>query len=85
MGMELYTSGFPCPMCMSAIYWARIERVYYACSAEDTREIGFDDAFQYEDFARPLEERRIEIAQLGRDDGLLAYKAWSNKEHRHPY
>ena len=85
MGMELYTSGFPCPMCMSAIYWARISRVYYACSAEDTREIGFDDAFQYEDFARPLDQRRIAIKQLGRDEGLRAYDAWASRPHRHPY
>lgn len=85
LGMELYTSGFPCPMCMSAIYWARIGKVYFACSAEDAREIGFDDAFQYEDFARPVSERRIPIEQLGRDDGLKAYEAWSSKADRHPY
>lgn len=85
MGMELYTSGFPCPMCMSAIYWSRLDRIYYACSAEDTREIGFDDAFQYEDFARPVQDRRIPIEQLGRDAGLVAYKAWTSKPDRHPY
>ncbi|MDI1289482.1 MAG: nucleoside deaminase [bacterium] len=85
LGMELYTSGFPCPMCMGAIYWARIGKVYFACSAEDTREIGFDDAFQYEDFARPLSDRRIPIEQLGREDGLAAYRAWSAKPDRHPY
>ena len=84
-GMELYTSGFPCPMCMSATYWARISTIYFACSAEDTREIGFDDAFQYEDFARPLDERRVSIMQLGRDDGLSCYRAWSEKSDRHPY
>ena len=85
MGMTLYTSGFPCPMCMSAIYWSRIEKIYYACSAEDTREIGFDDAFQYEDFARPISERRIAIEQLGLKDGLKAYEAWSSNPRKHPY
>lgn len=85
MGMDLYTSGFPCPMCMSAIYWSRINNVYYACSAEDTREIGFDDAFQYEDFAKPLSERRIRLSQLGRDAGLKAYAAWSANPNKHPY
>lgn len=84
-GMELYTSGFPCPMCMSAIYWARISTVYYACSAADTLEIGFDDAFQYEDFARPLGERRIKLSQLGKDLGIEAYKAWSSNPNKHPY
>lgn len=84
-GMEIYTSGFPCPMCMSAIYWARISKVYFACSADDSREIGFDDAFQYEDFARPLSERRIPIEQRGREEGLKSYRAWSSKPDRHPY
>ncbi|MFY9331638.1 MAG: nucleoside deaminase [Candidatus Nanopelagicales bacterium] len=85
MGMDLYTSGFPCPMCMSAIYWSRIDNVYYACSAEDTREIGFDDAFQYEDFAKPLPERRITLTQLRREDGLQAYRAWATNPNKHPY
>ncbi len=85
MGTEIYTSGFPCPMCMGAIYWARIDRVFFACSAEDTRAIGFDDAFQYEDFAKPISERHIPIEQLGRQGGLAAYQAWSSKPDRHPY
>jgi guanine deaminase len=70
---------------MSAIYWSRIDNVYYACSAEDTREIGFDDAFQYEDFAKPLPERRITLTQLRREDGLQAYRAWATNPNKHPY
>src|SRR5690606_28680309 len=50
MGMEIYTRAAPCPMCMSAIYWARLDGVHYANDWEDARAIGFDDAFQYEDF-----------------------------------
>ena len=73
--MVLYASGFPCPMCMSAIYCARIDEIYYACSAEDTREIGFDDALQYEDFAKLINERIIRIKQLGAKDGMKAYDA----------
>lgn len=84
-GLELYTSGFPCPMCMGAIYWARIAKVYYACTTEDAEKIGFDDAFQYEDFARPIDQRRLPIVQLGHDDGLECFKAWSSKPDRHPY
>lgn len=84
-GFEIYASGFPCPMCMGAIYWARISRLYFACNVEDTRRIGFDDAFQYEDFARPLAERRIPIKQIGEADGLAAYAVWSDKPDRHPY
>ena len=84
-GYEIYTSGFPCPMCLSAIYWARLDRVWYACGVEDTRAIGFDDAFQYEDFAQPVGERRIPIAQLGREAGLRAYGQWRERPDRHPY
>jgi guanine deaminase len=84
-GLEIYASGFPCPMCMGAIYWARLDRVYFACGVEQTRAIGFDDAFQYEDFARPLDQRRIPIQQLGGEYGLAAYQAWSAKADKHPY
>lgn len=84
-GLTIYASGFPCPMCMGAIYWARLDRLYFACGVEDTRAIGFDDAFQYEDFARPLADRRIPIAQIGRDLGLAAYEAWSASPDKHPY
>jgi guanine deaminase len=85
MGTEIYISGAPCPMCMSAIYWARIDAVYFANDLEATRSIGFDDAFQYEDFARPLHERRIKIEQLRPDLGAEAYQAWATKADRHPY
>ena len=85
MGMEIYISGAPCPMCMSAIYWARLDAVYFANDLEATRGIGFDDAFQYEDFRVPLPERRIKIEQFRPDLGGAAYQAWSDKADRHPY
>ena len=85
MGMELYASGAPCPMCMSAIYWARLDAVYFSCSLEDSRRIGFDDAFQYEDFAKPFEKRRIKIEQLRPDLGAKAYQVWMGKKNRHYY
>lgn len=85
MGLEIYASGAPCPMCMSAIYWARLDAVHYANSWEDARAIGFDDAFQYEDFARPLDERRLPIARLRPDLGRASFAAWSAKADRHPY
>ena len=84
-GLDIYASGFPCPMCMGAIYWARLDRLYYACGVEDTRAIGFDDAFQYEDFVRPLDQRRIPIEQLGAAYGRQAYQAWTDRPDRHPY
>ena len=85
-GCELYVNATPCPMCMSAIYWARIDRLYFGATLEDTRKIGFDDAFQYEDFARPWDRRRITIVDnFERDTCLTAYRAWENKSDRHPY
>jgi guanine deaminase len=84
-GHEMYVSGVPCPMCMSAIYWARIDAVYFANDLAATSEIGFDDAFQYEDFAKPYDERRIKIAQLRQDLGVEPYRAWAEKPDKHPY
>lgn len=85
IGHEIYISGAPCPMCMSAIYWARIDAVYFANDLEATSRIGFDDAFQYEDFNRPLPERRIRIEQFRPDLGEAAYRAWDTKPDKHPY
>jgi guanine deaminase len=85
-GCEIYVNAAPCPMCMSAIYWARIDRVTFAATLEDARQIGFDDAFQYEDFARPWSDRRIPVtAGVERDIGLRAFQAWMSKPDRHPY
>lgn len=85
-GCEIYINGAPCPMCMSAIYWSRIDHVHFAASLKDTSAIGFDDAFQCEDFAKPWGERRIKVSEnFERDVGLKAYEAWMNKKDRHPY
>lgn len=86
-GCDIYINGAPCPMCMSAIYWARIERVYFSGSLQDTSAIGFDDEFQYEDFQRPWEERKAIkcIPNFYRELGLKAYEAWANKKDNHPY
>jgi guanine deaminase len=85
-GCEIYINGAPCPMCMSAIYWSRIDHVYFAASLKDTSAIGFDDAFQYEDFAKPWSQRRIPVTEnFERETGLKAYKAWMDKKDRHPY
>jgi guanine deaminase len=82
---HLYTVGMPCPMCMGAIYWARLDSVRFASDLEATSELGFDDSFQDEDFDRPLEQRRIDVAQLRPDLGERAYRAWPEKPDRHHY
>lgn len=85
-GCEIYVNAVPCPMCMSAIYWSRIDRVYFGANLEDARRIGFDDAFQYEDFARPWAERRIEIVpDFERSLCLEAFRAWERKADRLAY
>jgi guanine deaminase len=86
-GCDIYINGAPCPMCMSAIYWSRIETVYFSGSLEDTSKIGFDDQFQYEDFKLPWEGRKnIKVVpNFEREVGLAAYRAWENKADRHPY
>lgn len=85
-GCEIYVNGAPCPMCMSAIYWSRIDHVYFGASLKDTSAIGFDDAFQYEDFTHPWEKRRIAVTpNFEREACLAAYRAWEQKRDRHPY
>src|SRR5262245_29597458 len=85
-GCEIYVNAAPCPMCMSAIYWARLDRVVFAASLDDASQIGFDDAFQYEDFALPWSQRRIPVTPgFERDIGLEAFRAWTSKLDRHPY
>ena len=85
MGYELYATGAPCPMCMGAIYWARLDRVYYSCGGEAAEAIGFSDVIQYEDLAKPEDERLIPMRQIHPELGEQAYRAWSEKRDRHPY
>jgi guanine deaminase len=84
-GCEIYISGAPCPMCMSAIYWARIDAVYFGSDLDATKAIGFDDGFQYEDFRKPMSQRRIHIEQVYPELGANAYKTWMDKADRHAY
>ena len=86
-GSQIYINGATCPMCMSAIYWSRIDHLYFGASLTDTNKIDFDDAFQYEDFKRPWSDRKAIKVTLNfeRATGLKAYEAWMGKKDRHPY
>lgn len=84
-GCEIYTSCEPCPMCLSAIYWARIDKIYYANTREDAKDINFDDSLIYDEVALPIEKRKIPMIGLLRDEGLLAFKKWTNKENKTEY
>lgn len=76
---EIYTSCEPCPMCLGAIYWAHLSRVYFGNVAADASKIGFDDSFIYREFAQPVGERKIPMIQMMRDEALAAFRAWQKK------
>jgi tRNA(Arg) A34 adenosine deaminase TadA len=82
---EIYTSCEPCPMCLGAIYWARLSRIYFGNLAADASKIGFDDSFIYHEFGRPLPLRSIPTVQMMRDEALAAFRAWQEKPNKIPY
>ena len=82
---ELYASCEPCPMCLGAIYWARLARVYFGNTAQDAAEIGFDDSFIYREVAKLPSQRKIEMIPLMREQALAAFRAWQNKPDKNLY
>jgi len=84
-GCTIYTSCEPCPMCLSAIYWARAEKIIYACSRKDAADIGFDDDFIYQEIPLPIEKRSIPCEQLCREEGLKAFRVWTDKTTKIEY
>jgi len=84
-GCELYTTCEPCPMCMGAIYWARLARVYYANTREDAARIGFDDSSIYDQLALPLESRRIPMIQVLHEQAMVAFREWEKSPLRIQY
>ena len=84
-GCDLYSSCEPCPMCLSAIYWSHIENVFYANTRIDAKSIDFDDSFIYSEINKDLENRKIKMQQMHRDEALEAFKIWKNKEDKIKY
>jgi tRNA(Arg) A34 adenosine deaminase TadA len=78
-GCEIYTTCEPCPMCLGAIYWARLDRIWYGATRADAAHAGFDDDFIYTELAAPLDERRLSMRQTGRDAALRAFREWERK------
>jgi len=84
-GCELYASCEPCPMCLAAVYWARLQRVYYGNTRKDAARIDFDDDFIYREVARPIARRKIPMKQLLRTEALKAFAEWNGKVDKIPY
>ena len=84
-GCVLYTSCEPCPMCLSAIYWARVGNVYYANTRKDAARIDFDDDFIYREVALPIRRRKLRMKQLLREEALVAFAEWQRKPNKVPY
>jgi guanine deaminase len=84
-GCELYTSCEPCPMCLGAIYWARLSRVYYAATQTDAAAAGFDDQFIYREIEVPPPKRSIPMQQVEGEDGGRPFRAWTASETKRQY
>ena len=82
---ELYTSCEPCPMCLAAIYWARLRRVYYGNTRRDAARIDFDDALIYREVARPIARRKIPMQPLLRREALVVFAEWRDKTDKIEY
>ena len=84
-GSELYSSCEPCPMCLSAIYWARIDKVYYANTRKDAQKIDFDDSLIYSEFKKNIDKRKIPMIQMMRNEALKAFELWDKKTDKVKY
>ncbi|MGV3685267.1 MAG: nucleoside deaminase [Daejeonella sp.] len=84
-GCLIYTSCEPCPMCLSAIYWARIDKIYFANTKDDACKIGFDDQFIYNEMALPRDQRKVIIEQMLRDEALNAFRLWDKSPMKISY
>lgn len=84
-GCQIYSSCEPCPMCLGAIYWARLDRLFYGNTKADAARIGFDDAFIYKELALPLSERTLRAEQLLGKEAIATFEAWEQKTDKTPY
>jgi guanine deaminase len=86
-GTVIYVNGLPCPMCMAAIFWARIGKIYFGCTPEDAEAIGFDDQEFYRQLEKPLAARSVPTVQVEScyEDARACYQAWLEKPDRVPY
>ncbi|MDD2380168.1 MAG: nucleoside deaminase [Mariniphaga sp.] len=84
-GCVIYTSCEPCPMCMAAIYWARLQKVYFACTRKDAADILFDDHFISVEMQKKPADRQIEFSEIMRAEALNVFKKWNDKTDKTHY
>lgn len=84
-GCTIYASCEPCPMCLGAIHWARLDSIHYSCSRDDAAAIGFDDSFIYRQIELPPEERALVTVQLMRDEAVEVFQLWDAMERKIRY
>jgi guanine deaminase len=84
-GCDIYTSCEPCPMCLGAVYWAHIDRMYYGNTKADAKNVGFDDSFIYDEIELKPEKRRLITTQLLSEEAIEAFRAWANTENKVKY
>ncbi len=84
-GCDIYNSCEPCPMCLGAIYWAHIDRMFYGNTKTDAKNIGFDDSFIYDEIDLRLEDRKLKAKQLLPEEAIKAFQAWENDTEKTPY
>ena len=82
---EIYTSCEPCPMCLAAIYWSRMGKVYFAASRDDAARAGFDDAVIYDEIAKQVDKRKISFEQLMKSEALDAFNEWIENPNKTMY
>ncbi len=84
-GCTLFTSCEPCPMCLSAAYWAKVDKIYFAAGRGDAADAGFSDAFIYDEFSKSMDERSIPIEQIMSEEGKEPFNLWKKNEDKIPY
>ncbi|PWH85387.1 nucleoside deaminase [Brumimicrobium oceani] len=85
VGCEIYSSCEPCPMCLGAIYWSRLDELYFANTKKDAADIGFDDSFIYDELNVSVEKRRVKTSQFMREEAIVAFQNWEEKVDKTEY